>query len=104
RLQACLVDARVSYHSGDRVRGRRSLEYALRLAEREQRRLPFALERGWIAPVLQRDPELARPHQRLLTPAMSHAHLPPQLDPSEQHTIPSLPPPTEPQPHLRRHD
>ena len=53
RLQAWLVDARLSYHSGDRARGRRSLTSALRVAEREQLRLPFALEHGWIGPVLR---------------------------------------------------
>jgi LuxR family transcriptional regulator, maltose regulon positive regulatory protein len=46
RLEACLVDARLSYRSGDHARGRRSLECALRLAEREQFRLPFAIERA----------------------------------------------------------
>ena len=38
---------------GDRDRGRRSLGHALRLAEPEQFRLPFALERGWLRPVLR---------------------------------------------------
>ena len=67
RLQACLVAARLSYRSGDRARGRRSLGSALRLAEREHLRLPFALERGWLGPVLQRDPELAGAHQHLVS-------------------------------------
>ncbi len=70
RLQAWLIDARLSYTSGDRVRGRRSLASALRLAEPEQFRLPFALERGWIEPVLRRDPELAHAHRCLLAPAL----------------------------------
>jgi LuxR family transcriptional regulator, maltose regulon positive regulatory protein len=70
RLQAWLVDARLSYASGDGARGRRSLTSALRLAEREQLRLPFVLERGWIGPLLRRDPELARTHRRLFTPAL----------------------------------
>ena len=70
RLQAWLVDARLSYTSGDRARGRRSLASALRLAEPEQLRLPFALERGWIEPVLRRDPELAHAHWRLLAPTL----------------------------------
>jgi LuxR family transcriptional regulator, maltose regulon positive regulatory protein len=76
RLQACLVAAQVSYHSGDRARVRRSLGQALRLAEREQVRLPFALERGWIAPVLQRDPEWAGTHQGLVTLLMPYVRLP----------------------------
>jgi LuxR family maltose regulon positive regulatory protein len=89
RLQAFLVDARLSYHSGDRARGRRSLRCALRLAEREQIRLPFALERGWIGPVLQRDPELAVAHQHLLVPAMPNARLPARPDPPDEDVIPA---------------
>jgi LuxR family maltose regulon positive regulatory protein len=80
RLQAWLVDARLSYRSGDSARGRRSFASALRLAEREQLRLPFAMERGWIAPVLRRDPELARAHQRLLGPSL----ISPGLAPASQ--------------------
>jgi LuxR family transcriptional regulator, maltose regulon positive regulatory protein len=71
RLQAWLLDARLSYDRGDRARGRRSLAAALRLAEREQLRLPFVLERSWIGPVLQGDPELARVQRRLLAPTLS---------------------------------
>ena len=70
RLQAWLVDARLSYTSGDRARGRRSLAAALRLAEPEQLRLPFAVERGWIEPVLRADPALAHTHWRLLAPTL----------------------------------
>jgi LuxR family maltose regulon positive regulatory protein len=76
RLQACLVAAQVNYHNGDRARGRRSLTKALRLAEREQVRLPFALERGWIGPVLQCDPEWAGAHQGLATLLLPYARLP----------------------------
>ncbi|HEY7432018.1 MAG TPA: LuxR C-terminal-related transcriptional regulator [Streptosporangiaceae bacterium] len=70
RLQACLVDARLSYHTGDHARGRRSLGRALRLADREQLRLPFALERGWIGPALRRDQDLAHTYRHLLPPAL----------------------------------
>ena len=76
RLQAWLVDARLSYNSGDPARGRRSLASALRLAAPEQLRLPFALERGWIEPVLRRDPALARSHRSLFSPAVRHDQLP----------------------------
>jgi LuxR family transcriptional regulator, maltose regulon positive regulatory protein len=76
RLQAWLVDARISYHSGDRARGRRSLASALRLAEREQLRLPLVLEHGWLGPVLKCDPELAGVHRRLLGLARRHDRLP----------------------------
>ena len=75
RLQAWLVDARLSYRGGDRARGRRSLASALRLAEREQLRLPFVVENGWIGPVLRCDPGLAGVHRRLLDPARHHDQL-----------------------------
>ena len=76
RLDAWLVDAQLGYDGGDRARGRRSLASALRLAEPEQLRLPFALERGWIEPMLRRDPELARVHRNLLAPGPGHDQLP----------------------------
>jgi LuxR family transcriptional regulator, maltose regulon positive regulatory protein len=76
RLQAWLVDAQLSYHRGDRTRGRRSLASALRLAEPEQLRLPFAIEHGWIEPVLRHDPELARAHRRVVATTLSCGHLP----------------------------
>ena len=76
RLQAWLVDARLNYTSGDPARGRRSLVSALRLAAPEQIRLPFALERGWIEPVLRRDPALARSHRSLFSTAVCHDQLP----------------------------
>ena len=68
-VQACLADARLSYDGGDRARGRQSLVHALRLAEREQLRLPFVLEQGWIGPVLRRDPELSGIQRRLFPSA-----------------------------------
>ena len=76
RLQAWLVDAQLGYHSGDGARGRTSLASALRLAEPEQLRLPFVIERGWIWPVLRHDPELAHAHRCLLAPALSRHQLP----------------------------
>jgi len=82
RLQAWLVDAQLSYHSGDHARGRRSLASALRLGEPEQLRLPFALERTWLGPVLRRDPDLARAHRQLLGPGLAS----PRLAPASQAT------------------
>jgi LuxR family maltose regulon positive regulatory protein len=76
RLQAWFVDARLSYHRGDDARGRRSLASALRLAEREQLRLPFVLERSWLVAALRRDPELAGSHRLLLAPAVGYDQLP----------------------------
>ena len=70
RLQAWLADARLSYYNGDHARGRRSLSRALRLAEREQLRLPFVLERGWILPVMRHDPELAQIYRNLFASAL----------------------------------
>jgi DNA-binding CsgD family transcriptional regulator len=64
------VDARLSYTGGDRSRGRRSLAAAVHLAEPEQLRLPFVLERSWIGTVLRREPELARAHRSLLAPTL----------------------------------
>ena len=72
RMQAALAEARLSYDSGDGARGRRSLACALRLAEREQLKLPIVIEGGWIGPVLRRDPELARIHQHLFASVPSH--------------------------------
>ena len=68
RMAAWLVDARLNYGAGDAARGRRSLEHALRLGEPELYRLPFAMERDWLRPVLQRDPELAQAYRRVLEP------------------------------------
>ena len=69
RLQAWLADARLSYDGGDPARGRRCLVAALRMAEREQLRLPFVTEHGWMGPVLRRDPGLADARRRLFAPA-----------------------------------
>jgi LuxR family transcriptional regulator, maltose regulon positive regulatory protein len=85
RLEGWLVDARLSYGVGDGVRGRRSLERALRLGQPERLRLAFAMERTWIHPVLRRDPELAHAYQDLLEPRqMTTSKIPaPQLDPDQ---------------------
>ncbi len=95
RLQAWLVDAQISYHGGDDARGRRSLASALRVAQRGQLRLPFALERSWIEPVLQRDDQLADIHQRLLGPALRDDRLPISPGAPEKATIPECEPLTE---------
>jgi LuxR family maltose regulon positive regulatory protein len=76
RLQAHLVDAWLCYRSGAHALGRRSLASALRLAEPEQFRLPFAMESFWIEPVLRRNPELAAMHQNLLSPSFRRDRLP----------------------------
>jgi LuxR family transcriptional regulator, maltose regulon positive regulatory protein len=90
RLCAWLADARLGYASGDRARGHRSLAAALRLAEPEQLRLPFVLERGWITPVLRQDPELAEAHRRLL-PALGPAQPAPAAGPDQAPPLPAEP-------------
>ena len=103
RLQAWLVDARLSYTSGDPARGRRSLASALRLAEPEQIRLPFALERGWIEPVLRHDPELARSHRSLFSSAVRHDQLPAPRGSPDQAPILVVEPLTEREREVLRH-
>jgi LuxR family maltose regulon positive regulatory protein len=76
RLRAHLVEAWLCYRGGAHALGRRSLASALRLAEPEQSRLPFAMESYWIEPVLRRNPELAAIHQRLLSPSFRRDLLP----------------------------
>ena len=90
RLSAWLTDARLGYSSGDRARGHRSLAAALRLAEPEQLRLPFVLERGWISPVLRQEPELAEAHRRLL-PALSPAQPAAATGPDQAPVLPAEP-------------
>jgi len=68
-LAGWLVDARLSYTTGDDARGRQSLERALWLAKQEHIRLFFAMELTWIRQVLRREPELARAFRALLEPS-----------------------------------
>jgi LuxR family transcriptional regulator, maltose regulon positive regulatory protein len=76
RMEALLIDARLAYARSACARGRRSLASALRLAEREQLRLPLVMERSWLGSVLRRDPELVGTHQRLLGKALGPGQLP----------------------------
>jgi LuxR family maltose regulon positive regulatory protein len=68
RVDAWLLDAHLAYRGGDRSRGRRSLDRALRLGERDQLALPFAMAKTWLQTVLRHDAELLRAHRRLLEP------------------------------------
>ena len=67
-IERWLMEARLSYGDRDAQRGRRALERAFQLAGPEQIRLPFAMERTWLQPVLARDPGLARAHRELFEP------------------------------------
>jgi LuxR family transcriptional regulator, maltose regulon positive regulatory protein len=95
RLQALLLDARLSYAADDAAHGRRSLESALRIAEREQLGLPLAMERGWLGPVLRRDPELADAHRTLLTLALGHQQMPAPVTAGDQAPVLVVEPLTE---------
>jgi LuxR family transcriptional regulator, maltose regulon positive regulatory protein len=67
-LAGWVAEARLSYETGDGVRGRRCLERSLELAKAEQTRLPFVIERSWLWQVLRRDPELAHHYRELVAP------------------------------------
>ena len=95
RLHAWLTDARLHYASGDGVRGRRTLVSALRLAEREQLRLPLVLERSWLGPVLRRDPDLTDAHRRLLAPVLGPDQLPAPVAPGDRAPVLVVEPLTE---------
>ena len=103
RVQGWLVDAKLSYASGNRARGRRSVASALRLAEPEQLRLPFAAEHSWIGPALQREPELAAAHRGLLVPAALHEQLPAPARAPDQAPILVVEPLTEREREVLRH-
>ena len=103
RLQALLADARLSYGTGDPARGHRSLASALRLAGREQLRLPFVIERAWIGPALRRDPGLAHACQHLLAPTLRHDHLPAPPQILDQATILAVEPLTGRELEVLRH-
>jgi len=102
-VQAWLVDAQLSYERGSRARGHRSLATALRLAGREQLRLPFVMARGWLRPVLRRDPELARQYQRLVTPVWAAGPRPARLHRPGQPTMLVVEPLTERELEVLRH-
>jgi LuxR family maltose regulon positive regulatory protein len=95
RMRGWLVEARLCYADGDDSRGRRSLASALRLAEREQFRLPFVLEASWLEVVLRRDPELAGSHRLLLAPALGHDQLPAPVGAASQPPVQVIEPLTE---------
>ena len=92
RLEAWVVDAQLCYAAGEVVRGRRSLEHALRLGRPQLLRLPFVLERTWIQPVLRRDPALALACGELLAPDLASsvpARVPAQPGPGD-HAAPLI--------------
>jgi LuxR family maltose regulon positive regulatory protein len=103
RLQVWLADARLNYNTGDSARGRRSLASALRLAGREQLRLPFAVERGWLGPTLRRDSGLADIYRRLFAPGLCRDQLPAPPAVQNQATTLAAQPLTEREREVLRH-
>jgi len=53
------------------------------------------LERGWLGPVLRRDPELADAHWRLLAPVLGHDRLPAPVTPRDRAPVLVVEPLTE---------
>jgi LuxR family maltose regulon positive regulatory protein len=70
QVDVWLADAHLSFRSGDTNRGRRSLERALSLAGPQHLRLPFALERRWLKPALERHTDLAFTYPDVLGPRL----------------------------------
>jgi hypothetical protein len=70
RLQAWLADAHLAHETGDRAQSVQSLEHALRLADGDQWRLPFAVERAWMPSALRHCPDLALSFRHLLKPPL----------------------------------
>ena len=103
RVAALLVDAQISYGSASPGRGARSLASALRLAEREQLRLPFVTEREWMGQALARDPELARGYHRLLAPTLPNDQRRAARTAPEQSPIVLVEPLTEREREVLRH-
>ncbi|MGH3941857.1 MAG: response regulator transcription factor [Pseudonocardiaceae bacterium] len=68
RVEAWLLHTQSCYGAGDPARGRRSLDRALRLGDRERVRLPFAECLSWPRSVLGSDRDLTRQYARLLEP------------------------------------
>ena len=88
-LAGWLVDAQLSYGTGDDRRGRRSLERALLLARPERTKLPFVLEQAWLRPVLRHDPELAQASREMLEPAAAAPVIPaPRRQPADGQQAP----------------
>jgi LuxR family maltose regulon positive regulatory protein len=68
RVNWRLAEAHLAFGNDDGRHGRQSLMKAIKLGEREELRLSFALEAAWIRPVLRSDPELAEAYRRVLAP------------------------------------
>jgi LuxR family transcriptional regulator, maltose regulon positive regulatory protein len=90
RLEGWLTVARLSYGSGDRAGGRRSLQRALRLGEPERLRLPFVLERSWLRRELRADPDLAHVYRDLLEPDLVSPAGEPAQRPGESPAAPVM--------------
>jgi len=67
--------------------------------------LPFALERGWIEPVLRRDPDLAHAYRHVLPSALCGQPMPapPDTTTPDMATVPAVEPLTEREREVLRH-
>ena len=79
------------------------LAAALRLAEREQYRQPFALERRWIGPALHRDPDLVSTHLSLLAPVLRNDRPPRPVSVTQLSATPIVVPLSEREMEVLRH-
>jgi LuxR family transcriptional regulator, maltose regulon positive regulatory protein len=70
RVEAWLINACLAFRGGDAASGRRSLQRALHLAEPQRLRLPFAMERSWLKPALERHADLAHTYRKVLEPGL----------------------------------
>jgi LuxR family maltose regulon positive regulatory protein len=91
RLEAWLAAARLSYGSGERADGRRSLQRALRLGELERLRLPFVMEGAWLRRVLRADPDLASAYRDLLESDLAGPAREPVTQPGASAATPAAP-------------
>jgi ATP/maltotriose-dependent transcriptional regulator MalT len=80
RVDWWLAEARLAFDNDDDRHGRQSLMKAVRLGEREELRLSFALESAWMRPVLRGDPQLAEACRHVLVPEQATGGHPATLD------------------------
>ncbi len=73
RVETSLVEGRLALVSGERGSAVRAVEHALRLAQAEHLRLPFVLERSWLRPLVDSDPDLARTYHDVLAARQARA-------------------------------
>jgi LuxR family transcriptional regulator, maltose regulon positive regulatory protein len=66
RVEIGLVEGRLALLSGEPGNAVRSVQQAFRFAQAERLRLPFILERDWLRPLVDTDPDLAQAYNDVL--------------------------------------